>query len=353
MYKYVNMKKGDNMTDKGYTKLKLLYIKEYLEKHSDEDHPVSAEELIDMLSEKGIVCERKSIYSDVKALRDYGVDITAVRIPKTGYAVLSRDFEIPEIRLLIDAIQAANFITPKKSKELIAKIGTLCSVSQAKMLEKQVYIENRVKCTNEEIYYNIDIINRAIQQLRQISFIYQKRKLGEEGDRIETEEKEFTVSPYALIWSNDHYYLVSNNAKYDNLMHTRIDRMKKVEIVDMRARNFSEVSPYKNFFDSADYSGRIFNMFSGDTQKLKISCHNSIVEEILDRFGGGEDIVKDKRDGRFIISVPCVISEGLVSWIMQFGDKIEVLSPESLKKDVKEKAENIYKLYCDNDVTLN
>lgn len=335
------------MTDKGYTKLKLLYIKEYLEKHSDEDNPVSAEELIDMLDKKGIDCERKSIYSDVKTLKEYGVDITSVRNPKSGYAVLSREFEIPEIRLLIDAVQAANFITPKKTRELIKKIGTLCSQSQAKMLEKQVYIENRVKCANEEIYYNIDIINRAIQQNKQISFTYQKRKLNAEGEKIETEEKDFIVSPYAMIWSNDHYYLVANNAKYDNLMHTRIDRMKKVEIFDMRARNFSEVSPYKKSFDSADYSGRIFNMFSGDTQRLEISCHNSILEEILDRFGQTGEIRKSKTENRFEIVSKCVVSDGLVSWIMQFGDKIEVIAPESLKKDVKEKANSISKLYCD------
>ncbi len=339
------------MSDKGYTKLKLLYIKDFLERKSDEDNPVSVEEITEMLSQKGIECERKSIYSDVKTLKDFGVDISAMRNPKNGYSVLSRDFEIPELRLLIDAVQAANFITPKKSKELIEKIGMLCSVNQSEMLKKQVYIDNRVKCNNEEIYYNIDIINRAIQQNKQISFTYSKRTISEESTEIIVEEKDFTVSPYALIWNSDHYYLVSNNAKYDNLMHTRIDRMKKVVITTERARNFAEVSPYKSFFDSADYSGRIFNMFSGDTQKLRMSCHNSIIEEIVDRFGDSDNIVKANGEDRFIINASCVISEGLVSWIMQFGDKIQVLAPESLKKDIRTKAENILSLYCDNVVT--
>lgn len=333
------------MTDRGYTKLKLLYIKEYLENHSDEDHPVDVEELTDMLSKKGIDCERKSVYSDVKMLKEYGMDIASVRSPKPGYALLSRDFEIPELRLLIDAVQAANFITPKKSKELIEKIGSLCSESQAKILEKQVYIENRVKCTNEEIYYNIDIVNRAIQQNKQITFTYRKRRLSEDIGEVITEDKDFTVSPYALIWSNDHYYLVSNNAKYDNLMHTRIDRMRKVEIFDMKARSFSEVSPYKAFFDSADYSGKIFNMFSGDTQRLEICCHNSILEEILDRFGQTGEIRKSKEEDRFTLVTKSIVSDGLVSWIMQFGDKIKVVSPESLKKDILEKAKNISDLY--------
>ena len=133
------------MADKGYTKMKLLYIKSYLEQYSDEDHPVSVDEISDMLENKGICCERKSIYSDVKTLKEAGMDIISVRQPKAGYAVCSRDFELPELRLLIDAVQAANFITPKKTKELIKKISTLCSTSQADMLERQVYIEKRHK----------------------------------------------------------------------------------------------------------------------------------------------------------------------------------------------------------------
>ncbi len=333
------------MANKGYTKLKLLYILDYLQKNSDEEHPVGAEEIIEMLKEKGIECERKSIYSDVQSLKEYGLDVITVRYPKTGYCICTRDFELPELRLLIDAVQAANFITAKKTKELIKKIGTLCSASQAKTLEKQVYIEKRHKRKNEEIYYNIDIINRAIGSGKQIKFIYGKRKLDENGTEVITEEKELCVSPYALIWSNDHYYMVANNQKYDNLMHTRIDRMKKVEIVSTNARSFSEVSPYSKFFDSADYSGKIFNMFSGDTQALEISCDSSILEEMLDRFG--EDLtIKAEADGAtFILKTKCVISEGLVSWIMQFGKKIKVVSPESLKEQIAERARDILSCY--------
>jgi predicted DNA-binding transcriptional regulator YafY len=333
------------MADKGYTKMKLLYIKNFLERNSDEDHPVSVDEISDMLENKGISCERKSIYSDVKTLKESGVDIISVRQPKAGYCICSRDFELPELRLLIDAVQAANFITPKKTKELIKKIGTLCSASQATMLERQVYIEKRHKCFNEEIYYNIDIISRAIQSGRRINFTYSKRRLDRETNTITTEEKEFCISPYAMIWSNDHYYLIGNNQKYDNLMHTRIDRMKKVEIADERARKFSEVSPYKNFFDSADYSGKIFNMFSGDTQTFEASCHSSILEEIVDRFGSDTTMRVGSDEDRFFMSTKCVISEGLVSWIMQFGDRIEVLEPKSLRDQVKKRAEEISDLY--------
>jgi len=332
------------MAEKGYTKLKLLYIKQYLEKYSDEDNLVKADELIEMLADKGINCERKSIYADINALKSYGVDVST---EKRGYRVLARDFELPELRLLMDAVQAANFISAKKSKELIGKIGTLCSKSQAVTLEKQVYIENRNKCTNEEIYYNIDLVNKAIVQKKKISFTYTKRKINENKKEIVRQEKNLTVSPYALIWSNDHYYLVSNNSKYDNLMHTRIDRMKKVRLVDEHARDFSEVSHYKGFFDSADYSGKLFNMFSGDNQKLRLRCNDSILEEMVDRFGDDCDITKAQiyTDDTFLLETSCVCSEGLVSWLMQFGDTVEVLSPESLKRDITEKAEAILNVY--------
>ena len=332
------------MAEKGYTKLKLLYIKQYLEKYSDEDNLVKADELIEMLSTKGINCERKSIYADINALKSYGVDIST---EKRGYRVLARDFELPELRLLMDAVQAANFISAKKSKELINKIGTLCSKNQAKVLEKQVYIENRNKCTNEEIYYNIDLVNKAILQKKKISFTYTKRKIKENKKEIVREEKHLTVSPYALIWSNDHYYLVSNNSKYDNLMHTRIDRMKKVQLIDEPSRDFAEVSAYKSFFDSADYSGKLFNMFSGDTQKLKLRCSDNILEEMVDRFGDDCEISKSAYDvsDTFVLETSCVCSEGLVSWLMQFGSKVEVISPDSLKNDIIEKTQAILDVY--------
>lgn len=333
------------MALKGATKLKLLFIKDFLEKHSDENKPVSADELLEMLEEKGIVCERKSVYSDVQALRDYDMEIFTVKAPRNGYYLASREFELPEIRLLIDAVQAANFITPKKTKELIKKISTLCSEGQAKTIQKQVYIENRIKCTNEEIYYNIDVINNAIQSGSQVSFTYIKRRLDDDSKGVVVEEKSLTVSPYALIWSNDHYYLVSNNSKYNNLMHTRIDRMKKVEMTDLKVRDFSEVSPYKSFFDSADYSGKLFNMFSGDVQQLELVCDNDILEEILDRFGNAAAITKRVDDERFTLRTKGTVSDGLVSWIMQFANKIEVVEPVSLREQIKKKANDILEIY--------
>ncbi len=330
----------------GATKLKLLYIKDYLERFSDEQNPVGAEELLEMLEEKGIHCERKAVYSDVQTLRNADLEIFRVKAPKNGYYLATRTFELPELRLLIDAVQAANFITPKKSKELIEKIGTLCSQKQAQQLQKQVFIENRVKNTNEEIYYNIDVINKAIQAGRKISFLYSKRRIDDETHTVTTEEKRFVVSPYALIWSNDHYYLVCNNAKYDNLMHTRIDRMKKVELSNTRVRDYAEVSPYRLFFDAADYAGKLFNMFSGDVQQIEFICHDELLEEILDRFGAGAVITKaGDNEPRFRVQTKGVVSDGLVSWVMQFADKIEVVAPRSLRAQMQQRAEAVLAVY--------
>ena len=193
------------MAKTGNTKLKLLYIKDYLERYSDEDTPVSAEELMAMLHEKGIDCEKKSVYSDVQTLRDFGLEIARVRAPRNGYCLKTRRFELPEMRLLLDAVRAANFITPKKTDDLIRKITALCSASQAKQLTPQLDAENRNKCVNEEIYTNIDLVHRAIRMKKQIRFTYCKRRLDDETMGVRLEEKDFVVSPYALIWSNDHY----------------------------------------------------------------------------------------------------------------------------------------------------
>lgn len=335
------------MAKKGSTKLKLLYIKDYLERFSDEDHPVSAENLQEMLEKNGIECERKSIYSDVQALRDYGMEIFRVKSPVNGYYLASRNFEEAQIRLLIDAVQAASFITEKKTKELVKKIASLCSEGTGRQLTRQVYIENRLKCTNEEIYYNIDVLNRAIRLRKKVTFLYCKRIVTDDNKAVKIKERRHTISPYSLIWSNDHYYLIGNYQKYDNLMHMRIDRMKKVEMLDETIRPFSEVSQYRSYFDSADYVSKLFNMFSGSLQQLDFVCSNSILEEILDRFGTGVFITKCENEDCFRMRTKIAVSEGLISWIMQFGNKIEVIEPASLRNQIKEKAQEIFDVYKD------
>ncbi len=332
------------MPNKSNQKLKLLYILDNLLKNSDENNPIDAEEIIIDLQEKGIEAERKSVYKDIAVLQQFGYDILKTRTPKCGFFIASRDFELAEVRLLCDAIQAAGFISQKKTKQLLEKIYSLVSVHQAKTIENQVYVDNRPKCDNENIYYNIDKLDRAIQNKRQVKVVYRKRKISERNI-AEFEEKTHHISPYALIWANDHYYLAGNNVNYSNIMIMRIDRIKQVEILENTpAVSFSDVSPYKEKFDSADYVNKHFNMFSGDPQEIELICHNSLIDDILDKFGDSVNIIKYSEE-KFKININAAVSSGLVSWIMQYGGNIRVKSPETLKKMILDRAEEIRKVY--------
>lgn len=325
-------------------KLKLLYLLNDLLENSDENNPIDTEHLMLHLKNHGIECERKSIYRDISILQEFGYDILKTRSPKSGYYIGNRDFQLAEIRLLSDAIQAANFITPKKTRELLAKIYKLVSKAQAQKLKKQVYVDNRPKCTNESIYYTIDKLDTAIQTNKQVLIVYRRRKITDKN-KAEYEEKTHQISPYSLIWSDDHYYLVGNNKNYTNLMVTRIDRIKSVEILeDVPSISFSAVSEYKNHFDSADYANKHFSMFAGEPEKIELICSNSIIEPILDRFGD-KIIITKCGDNKFKISVNAAVSQGLVSYIIQFGKDITVKSPASLKKMVLERVEEIQNLY--------
>lgn len=324
------------------SKLKTLFIYKYLEEFSDDDNPVSTTELIEMLKEKGVTAERKSIYSDIKALNQIGCDIMTVKSPKGGFCMSTRKFEPPEVRLLIDAVSSAGFITPNKTKALVKKLESLISANQAKSLCSQVYCDGENKCDNEEIYYVIDRLDEAIKNKRQVKFVYKRRNIDKEQKKSYT-TKVFTVSPYALIWKEDHYYLVCNNSKYDNLINLRLDRMKQIEILNKKQRDVSEVSEYK-VFDSADYSSKMFNMFSGKTDKVTLCCSLDLREEIMDRFGTKIPL-KACDSEHFETTFHAAVSDGLVSWIMQYGSDIKVVEPEYLSEMVVEKAKKILSVY--------
>ncbi len=325
------------------SKMKTLLIYEYLKKHSDDEHPVSSTELIKMLNENGIKAERKSIYSDIDALNEIGCDIITVRSPQRGYAMVSRDFQIPEVRLLIDAVSSAGFITPKKTEELISKLEGLLSENQVKQLHSQVNCKNMNKCDNEEIYYVIDSLDKAITQKKQVKFVYKRRNVDKENKKRYT-EKTFIVSPYSLIWNDDHYYLVCNKSKYDNLLNLRLDRMKKISITDEPCRPIESFTEYHGEFDSALYKSKAFNMFGGENMKIKIKCSLKIQEEVLDRFGSGIPLKAVDTD-HFETQADVYVSDGLVSWIMQFGADIEVLEPKSLADMILERAKAISAVY--------
>lgn len=331
------------------SKKKLLLIMEYLLKYSDENNPVTMADILDMLERNSITAERKSVYKDFDILTDFGIDIIKTRRGELGwcYYVGSRDFELVEIRLLIDAIQSASFITANKSKKLIKKIGNLCSENQMKKIAGRVYIDNRVKCNNEQIYYTIDTLSEAIENKNQIELDYEKCRPSKKLSGSKFSIKHYILNPYALIWSSDHYYLIANNPKYDNLMHLRVDRIRKSEIIEGSVqRHFSEVCDYKDYFDVADYSKRLFNMFSGELVDIKLLCKNELLEQILDRFGDDAYARENFDDDEtFYLFTKAALSDGLISWIMQFSDSIKVIEPKTLIDEIKTRAITIANMY--------
>lgn len=330
------------MASRASQKLKLLHIVKILEQYSDEDHPISAAFIISKLDGIGISAERKAIYDDIECLCEFGFEIIKTRSPKPGYFLAERKFELPEVYLLEDAVRTAHFITEKKTRDLCRKLDEFLSTHQLKRNNSGIYINTDGKTKNESIFYNIDTISRAIENKNKITYKYGVREL--KGREIVTVYKDRKLSPYAMTWQDDHYYLIGNYDKYDNLVHLRIDRMKSVEETDEKCRHFSEVSKYSDTFNAADYTKGLFAMFSGEITRVCLKCSRGTLEQIVDRFGDGI-FVTNVTDTHFEINVECAVSHGLVSWLAGFSDDIEVISPINLREMMKERSQKILNLY--------
>jgi predicted DNA-binding transcriptional regulator YafY len=325
-------------------KLKPIAVLEVLREYSDEENPITATEICEFLAERGITAERKSVYADIEALTDYGYDIVRSYSPK-GFFLGNREFEEAEICLLSDAVRTAKFISPKKTRVLVKKLGKLLSRSQRLKRERDIYFNPSQKCSNEEIFYNIDSIATAIRKGKKVAFSYVSRVLS--GREFVDTAKQMIVSPYALTWQDDHYYLICNYEKYDNLIHLRLDRINKVEILEEKARFFGEVSDYTEFFDVADYTNKIFGMYTGELQTIELCCKKKLAKTVVDRFSENIFITNVTED-EFCFSYKAAVSDALVTFILNFGDEIKVIKPQSLKEMIVNRAEkviNMYKIY--------
>ena len=324
-------------------KLKILVLYDILKRETDEEHPLSGVELCRMLEDGGCPCGRKALYGEIAALREYGADILYVRRPKAGFFLAARDFEVPEVRLLSDAVLAAPFITRRKTEELTAKLRGLLSRAQAGQLPALPPEERRVKFENEEIYYAIDAISRAILQKKKISFVYHHSVFS--GERVgQNEGRPFVVSPYALIWNADRYYLAGNYEKYDSVGVFRLDRMKRAEVLGESSRPFEEVSDYRGSFDAADFARRTFGMYHGEKQKVALRCTPDLLEAVLDKFGGGVPL-KHSADGSFTVSAEVYAGEGLVEWVLQYGGRVRALSPQPLREEIVRRIRGLCRAY--------
>lgn len=307
-------------------KLKLLYLAQILLEKTDEEHTMTVPEMIEELSRYGISAERKSIYDDLECLSIFGLDICSRKSRTTDYYVASRDFELPELKLLVDSVQSAKFITSKKSMELISKIEKLTSRENAKSLHRQVYVTNRVKTLNEQIYYNVDKIHDAIAGNKQITFKYFNLNLDKKRVYRKDGEK-YTESPVALTWDDENYYLIAYKSKYDKYIHYRVDKMENIEITD-KERELSSLP-----FDLSAYSKSMFQMFGGDETDVSIEFENELVGVVFDRFGTEIPILKSD-ENHFICRVKVAVSPFFLSWIISFGNKAKIISPDRVAKEL-------------------
>ena len=330
------------MSKRARQKLKLIYTLEILKSYSDEEHPLTANKIAEKLLDYGIEAERKSIYDDIACLEEYGCDIIKSDSPK-GWFIGDREFEIPEIYLLCDAVRSAKFISAKKSGELIEKLNGMLSVNQVKRREGSVYFGASDKCGNEELYYNIDKIADAIKSQKQIELTYSVRYFDSERE-VKKHKKTMVINPYALTWQDDYYYLLGNHIKYDNIIHLRLDRISAVKLLDTKARHFSEVSSYKEFFDTADYTNKLFGMHGGSMVEVELCCNKKITEQVLDRFSE-KIFIRKVTDDEFCFTVRAALSEALVTWIINYGSDLRVNSPEELCEMVKTRAKTVLENY--------
>ncbi len=315
------MPKSDNQ------KLKIFYILDYLQKNSHQEHPVRAAELLNMLERQhNIVCDRKTVYSDIAALQDYGVDIVSIPGKNGGYYIASLNFEIPELKLLIDAVQSSRFLTEKKSRELIEKLCSQCSVYDARLMRRDVLVSGRVKSMNETIYYNVDAIQDAIADNRQITFRY--FDFGLDGKR-QYRDRDYQASPYGLCQDNENCYLLAHSPRH-GITSYRVDRMTEIAQLEEPRTPCPELTGKA----LVEHANRLFQMFSGNETAVKLRFHRSLTNVVIDRFGRDTMLIPDGEE-HFVFTVNVAVSPMFLSWIIGFGAKAKILYPQSVVESCK------------------
>ena len=322
-------------------KLKLLYLMQMLLERSDENHPLTVQDMIDELSQHDISAERKSIYADLEALQLFGLDIVRSKGKSTSYYIASRDFELPELKLLVDSVQSSKFITHRKTLALIKKIEGLASVYDAQLLQRQVYVRNRVKSMNESVYYNVDEISGAISRDRIIRFNYFEFDVNKQR-RYRHDGKVYEISPFALMWDDENYYMLGYDQEAEKLKHYRVDKMTNIESAE------TERSGKELFagMDMSSYSKQVFGMFTGSEQTVKLRFENRLAGAVIDRFGKEVMLIPDGNE-HFTVSADIAVSPQFYAWVFGFGTAVEILSPDSARQELAQLAKSVSRIYAD------
>lgn len=317
-------------------KLKLLCLCKILWERTDEEHPLTVPELIQALEAWDIRAERKSIYDDMEQLRQLGLDVQTRRGVGGGWFIGQRDFELAELKLLVDAVQSSRFLTQKKSSALIGKLESLASVHQARQLQRQVYVDRRIKTMNESIFYNVDRLHGAIGANRVISFHYFEMNMNKERV-FRRGGAEYQVTPYGLIWDNENYYLAGWDHDREEVRHYRVDKMTDITLTDQRGRD-------RGSWDLEGYTRRHFGMYAGRPCQLRLRCAAPLAGVFLDRFG--QDIMLVPQDEEhFTVTLDLVVSPPFWGWLFGLGAQVEVLSPAWAVEEFRQRLDQVRAVY--------
>ncbi len=328
-------------------KAKIMVLLELLWQRTDEEHRLSVPQMIEHLRNQGITAERKSVYSDIEALQAAGFEIQCQRGPGGGYYMVHRPFELAELKLLVDAVQGSRFITTRKSESLIRKLESLTSDFQARQMQRQVMVTGRVKNMNESILYSVDGLHQAISEDHQVSFLYSDWNLNRE--RVPRKEgQRYLVSPWALVWNNDNYYLVAylDQPEGGEIRHYRVDKMSRIRVEEKRPRQGK-----KEFeqLDLAAYTRSLFGMFGGETKTVRLRCANKLVDAMLDRFGRDVTLLEYRKD-TFDLYTEVTLSQQFAGWVCGFGGDVQVLEPAEARQMMRQLANTLCGQYAADPV---
>lgn len=321
-------------------KLKLYYLAKIMLEKTDDEHMITMPEIKKALEAYDVTADRKSLYDDLETLRILGIDVIGEKEGRNYYYhVGSKHFEIAELKLLVDAIQSSKFITEKKSNELIKKLTSMASEYEATQLKRQVVVQGRVKTMNESIYYFVDDVHRAIADNRQIRFEYMK--WDENKTMVRRRERPYVVSPWALTWDDENYYLIAYDAEADCIKHFRVDKLKNIQVLDEKRAGKEQFKA----FNLAKYAKMNFGMFSGEQTKVKIAFDNEMAGVFIDRFGRDITIRPAKQKGFSEISVDVAVSDQFFGWIFALGPKVKLLGPGEVLDRYQKELKDMIKMY--------
>ena len=328
------MPKGTNQ------KFKLYRLAEIMLEKTDDEHFITMSEIKASLEEYGITADRKSLYADLKDLEVFGIEVEGEPIKnKYHYHVVNRPFELPELKLLVDAIQSSKFITEKKSNVLIRKLEKLVSKYDTQKLQRQVYVSGRIKTMNESIYYSVDAIHNAISENKKIQFQYFQWNVKKEME-LRHGGAYYQISPWALSWDDENYYLVGYDSEASMIKHYRVDKMLHISMLN----EDREGKEHFKKFNMADYAKKSFGMFSGEEQTVRLLVDNTLAGVIIDRFGKNTAF-HPINENQFTVNVDVHVSNQFLGWIMSLGSGIKIVGPESVCEQMKAEIKRLENQY--------